>query len=157
MVLLCCFTFPQLHGSTLCWAPFRRTNVIESGFLISGPWHSSHPQAFQEYQPPFALPKAKTIEPVCFPSQIWVHSQPKCYRYVSPLQLKRNMGGLDGPEESKRSDSQSIPSLPRAVAAKSLHSYRRNGCGQAACPAAPCAGTACSASSQGYSLICAFI
>lgn len=95
-------------------------------------WHpncsrkfSSHPQAFQEYQTPFAFPKAKPIDPVCLPSQIWAHSQPKRYGYVLPQELKRNVGGLDGPEESKRSGPQSIPSLPGAVAAKGLYSCRR--------------------------------
>lgn len=124
--LCCCSRIFQEHFllSFCCWS---HTNITANLH-----WHpncsqefSSHPQAFQEYQPPFALPKAKTIEPVWLPSLIWAHSQPKCYRYVSPLQLKRNMGGLDGLEDSKRSDSQSIPSLPRAVAAKSLHSCRR--------------------------------
>lgn len=62
------------------------------------------------------------------PSQIRAHSQLKCYGYVSPLQLKRNMEGLGGLEESKRSGPQSIPSLPGPVAAKGLYSCRRKLC-----------------------------
>lgn len=46
------------------------------------------------------------------PSPVWVGSQLRCYQSILPPQLKRNLGGLDGLEESKRRGHQSTPLSP---------------------------------------------